>query len=182
MNNLTTRFLQVGVCSAAGLLLAAGTGLAQESAPTEPLPLTDELIVLEYSTVGEDISFEMLTDDRAVLAVNAPGSVSGDLEGTMSSNPNQLVELPDPPTDSFAVTFTIETADGTIEGYYAGTIHGAAGGAAATINAHGQILAVTGVYADLFLADVFVTGEVPLDPQGVGTGENGTMTLAPRRT
>lgn len=182
MNNRTTRFVQVGVCSAAGLLLAAGTGLAQESAPSEPLPLTDELIELEYSVLGEDISFEMLTADRALLEVNAAGSVSGDLEGTISSNPNQLVELPDPPTDSFAVTFTIETADGTIEGYYVGTIHGVAGDPAASVNAHGQILAVTGAYAELFLAEVYVTAEVPLDPEGVGTGENGTMTIAPRRT
>ena len=184
MNKYTARFIELGLCSTAGLLLSAGTGLADSDEPTDPLQLGDELLVVDDSLGPADQppSFEMLSDNRAVFKVNAAGSVSGDLEGTMTSNPNQVVELPDPATDSGAATFTIETADGTIEGYYIVTLHGVVGDSVGTVYGHGHILAVTGVYADLFLAEVYVTGEVPLDPEGVGTGENGTITLAPRRT
>ena len=187
MMNCLARSVRFGAFATAGLLLSAGTSVAQGGEdPTDPLALGDELIVLDYSVgpVDPPPSFEMLSDNRAAFTVHAGGSVSGDLEGTITSNIHQVVEDPPsgPPTDSGAATFTIETADGTIEGYYVVTLHGSAGDSAATVNAHGQILAVTGAYADLFLAEVYVTGEVPLDPEGVGTGENGAMTIAPRRT
>jgi hypothetical protein len=73
------------------------------------------------------------------------------------------------------VTFTIETADGRIEGYYVGSLYLPEGASDLVSNGSGQILSVTGVYADLFLAEVFLNGQI----HG-GTGSTETMIISPR--
>jgi hypothetical protein len=85
------------------------------------------------------------------------------------------VRIPEVALDTLAVTFTIETDVGRIEGYYVGSLYLAAGSRVLTSNGSGQILSVTGVYADLFLAEVFVTGQITPD-----TGSSETMIISPR--
>jgi hypothetical protein len=74
------------------------------------------------------------------------------------------------------VLFTIETEQGMIQGYYAGSLYLAEGSDSASINAAGQILSVSGTYADLYLADVFVNSAVQF-VDGRSVGESGTMTI-----
>ena len=75
--------------------------------------------------------------------------------------------------------FTIETDLGTLEGYYAGSFYLSEAGDGADIDAYGQILSVSGAYADLYLAEVFVTSQVQF-VDGRSVGESGTMTISTR--
>ena len=148
-----------------GLLMLTTPVFAQESGTTDPLPLSEHLIVLEFNTQNASKpNFEMLTDGRAIFTITASGPVAGDLGGTVTLNISQIVNIPELPLDSLAVTFTIETADGRIEG-----------ASDLVSNGSGQILSVTGVYADLFLAEVFLNGQI----HG-GTGSTETMIISPR--
>lgn len=168
----------IGLAFAVVLLITAlTTVLAQEQEMTTPLDLAGEPLVLEFFVgAAGPPDFEPLTDGRLVFKVEAEGSVSGAFEGTMRS---AITEVnPDPPIfQGLSITFTIETEDGVLEGYYTGTIyHPEPDAPIATVHAHGQILSVSGAYADLFLADVFVASEVQF-VEGRSTGETGTMTI-----
>jgi len=176
MQLLHTHYFKMWMFVIVGLLMLTAPVVAQESDTTEPLALSEQLLVLEFSTQNaSEPTFDMLNDGRAVFAITASGPVAGDLEGTLTLNVNQVVNIPETPLDTLAVTFTIETADGRIEGYYTGSLFGTAGGSALTSNGSGQILSVTGVYADLFLADVFLTGQITPD-----AGSTETMIISPR--
>ena len=162
-------------------LLFVGPSSGQDQEITEALDLANAPLVVEFNTAaaGPPI-FELLTDDRAVFKINAQGTVSGDLDGTMSATITQLNNLVEPGFDPISIPFTIETDQGTIEGYYAGTFyHSSEDAEFAEVSGHGYILSVSGAYADLFLADVFVTSQVQM-VDDMGVGESGTMTITSR--
>lgn len=87
--------------------------------------------------------------------------------------------MPAPPLHPVTVMFTIETEDGTLEGFYAGSLYLAEGSDQASIHASGMLLSVSGAYADLYLAEVFVSSTVQF-VDGRSVGESGTMTITAR--
>lgn len=144
------------------------------------LPLSQQLLTLSFmttptSTAGTE-QFEGKT--RQVLKITAEGSVSGDMAGHITTSIVEVHSIPAPAHQGIAITFTITTEAGSIDGFYAGSIHVAADQDKLTIHGYGKILSVTAAYADLFLAEVFVSSEVPRI-EGLPQGENGRMTLSP---
>lgn len=149
---------------------------------TEPLDLSNQLLILEFNTTPTGHpDLEPVSQNRQVFKVNATGPVKGDLVGKLNASVTEVHAVPPPPHHGIAITFNLETEQGTIEGYYSGSIHIVEGGQRALINGYGQILSVTGAYADLFLAEVFVSSEVPR-VDGRATGAKGRMTISPRQS
>jgi len=164
-------FLVMGLCSAA---------LAQDTAPVEPLDLSGEPVVLEFSTgAAGPPTIEPLTDGRMTFRIAAAGEVSGAFAGSLSATVSEVTAMPSPPLHPVTVIFTIETEQGMIEGYYAGSLYLAEGSDSAAINASGHILSVSGVYADLYLAEVYVDSAVQF-VDGRSVGESGTITITVR--
>jgi hypothetical protein len=171
------RYFHLWMFFIVGCFVLNGPVFAQETGTTESLPLSEHLLVLEFSLQNASVPhMEVLNDGRGVFTITASGSVSGDLDGTATFYVNQVVSIPEVALDPLAVTFTIETADGKIEGYYVGSLYLFDGASVLTSNGSGQILSVTGVYADLFLADVFLTGQISPD-----NGSSETMIISPRK-
>ncbi len=160
---------------------ALGTVVAQEGGMIEPLNLSNEPVILEFSTTGTagPPTIEPLTDGRMTFRITGIGEVSGALQGSISARVSEVTPMPSPAFHAVSVMFTIETEDGVIEGFYAGSFHRSAEGDQAVINASGLILSVSGAYADLYLAEVFVTSAVQF-VDGRSVGESGTMTIAAR--
>lgn len=166
------------LCSA--VIGLTSISLAQDVAPVEPLNLSAEPVVLEFSTgaAGPPI-IEPLTDGRMTFRIMAAGEISGAFTGSISASVSEVTAMPSPPLHPVTVMFTIETEQGMIQGYYAGSLYLAEGSDSASIHAAGQILSVSGAYVDLYLADVFVNSAVHF-VDGRSTGESGTMTIAAR--
>lgn len=153
---------------------------AQDMEPVEPLNLSGQPVVLEFSTgAAGPPSIEPLTDGRMTFRIMAAGEISGAFTGSISVSVSEVTAMPSPPLHPVTVMFTIETEDGVIEGYYAGSLYLAEGSDSASIHAAGQILSVSGAYADLYLADVFVNSAVQF-VDGRSVGESGTMTITVR--
>ncbi len=150
----------------AGIL---GTVSAQEGTMIEPLALSGAPVVLEFGT-----SAAGLRPSSRRLPHGLRRRKSG-----RSWQISEVTPMPSPSYHSVSVIFTIETEQGVIEGYYAGSFHRSDAGDQATINATGHILSVSGAYADLYFADVYVTSTVQF-VDGRSTGESGTMTIAAR--
>lgn len=164
-------------------LIVAGAfnvALAQDVVPVEPLDLSSEPVVLEFSSgAAGPPTVEPLTDGRMTFRIQAAGEVSGALEGSLSALVSEVTAMPSPPLHPVTVMFTLETKDGTLEGFYAGSLYLAEGSDQAVIHASGMILSVSGAYANLYLADVFVTSTVQF-VDGRSVGESGTMTISAR--
>lgn len=157
-----------------------GVAVAQEGDMIEPLDLSGGPVVLEFSTgAAGPPTIEMLTDGRMTFRIMAAGDVTGSFDGSISAQVSEVTPNPSPPFHPVTVTFTIETEQGEIGGYYAGSLHLPEGEDNATINASGQILSVSGVYADLYLADVFVSSGVQF-VDGRSVGDSGTLTISSR--
>lgn len=157
---------------------AFSVALAQDVVPVEPLDLSSEPVVLEFTSgAAGPPTVEPLTDGRMTFRIQAAGEVSGALEGSLSALVSEVTVMPSPPLHPVTVMFTIETNDGTIEGFYAGSLYLAEGSDQAAIHAYGRILSVSGAYADLYLADVLVTSAVQF-VDGRSVGESGTMTIS----
>lgn len=154
--------------------------LAQDFEPLEPLDLAGEPLVLEFSSgAAGPPTIEPLTDGRMAFRIAAAGEVSGALQGSISAQVSEVTAMPSPPMHPVTVMFTIETEQGMIQGYYAGSLYLAEGSDQASIRASGQILSVSGAYADLYLADVFVDSTVRF-VDGRSVGESGTLTITVR--
>ncbi|MBK8020603.1 MAG: hypothetical protein IPK19_04015 [Chloroflexi bacterium] len=164
-------------------LLAIGFGsvaLAQDMTPVERLALTGEPVVLEYSIgAAGPPTIEPLTDGRMAFRIMGAGEVSGTVAGSMSATISEVTAMPSPPLHPVTVQFTIETEQGMIQGFYAGSLYLADGSDQADIHATGKILSVSGAYADLYLADVYVSSSVQF-VDGRSVGESGTMTVIAR--
>lgn len=162
------------------IMIVGSAALAQDTAPVEPLDFSGEPVVLEFSTgAAGPPTIEPLTDGRMTFRISAAGEVSGALAGSLAATVSEVTAMPSPPLHPVTVIFTIETEQGTIEGYYAGSLYLAEGSDSATIHAAGQVLSVSGTYADLYLAEVFVDSAVQF-VDGRSVGESGTMTIIAR--
>jgi hypothetical protein len=174
--HLLVRILLIGIT----LLGLSSAVLAQDIESIEPLDLSAEPVVLEFSlSAAGPPTIEPLTDGRMAFRIAAAGEVRGDLDGKLSARVSEVTAMPSPPLHPVTVMFTIETELGTLEGYYAGSLHLADGSDQAMVNASGHILSVSGVYADLYLADVFVSSTVQF-VDGRSVGESGALTIAAR--
>jgi len=157
-----------------------GMAQAQEGTMIEPLDFSNAPVTLEFSVGAAGApTIEPLTDGRMTFRIAAAGTVSGTFDGNITARVSEVTANPSPPFHPVTVMFTIETEQGTIEGYYAGSFHLPAGTDQGSIQASGQILSVSGAYADLYLADVSVSSQVQF-VDGRSVGESGTMTLAAR--
>lgn len=153
---------------------------AQDAQPVEPLPLASEPVMLEFSVgAAGPPTIEPLTDGRMTFRIAAAGEVTGALGGSLSAKISEVTPAPSPSYHSVTIIFTIETDDGVLEGYYAGSFHQPDGADQANISAVGKILSVSGAYADLYLADVYVTSTVQF-VDGRSVGESGSMLIAAR--
>jgi hypothetical protein len=154
-----------------------GLTAAQDIAPVEPLELSQEPVVLEFSSgAAGPPTIEPLTDGRMTFRIQGAGEVSGAFEGSLSAYVSEVTAMPSPLLHPVTVMFTIETEVGTLEGFYAGSLYLAEGSDQAVIRASGMILSVSGAYADLYLADVHVSSTVQF-VDGRSVGESGTMTI-----
>jgi hypothetical protein len=175
---MKTLYTLVRVLAVAAVIVGVfGVALAQDVVPVEPLDLSSEPVVLEFSSgAAGPPTVEPLTDGRMTFRIQAVGEISGAFEGSLSALVSEVTAMPSPPLHPVTVVFTIETEDGTLEGFYAGSLYLAEVSDQAAIHAYGRILSVSGVYADLYLADVFVTSAVRF-VDGRSVGESGTMTI-----
>ncbi|MBZ0282643.1 MAG: hypothetical protein K8L97_18020 [Anaerolineae bacterium] len=174
------RFVQMLVICVVVMLAALGTVTAQEGDMIEPLALSSEPVVLQFSTgAAGPPTIEPLTDGRMAFRIMAAGEISGTFAGNISARVSEVTLNPSPTFHPVTVMFTIETEQGQIEGYYAGSFHRPEGAEQANIEASGVILSVSGAYADLYLADVTVSSQVQF-VDGRSVGESGTITIAAR--
>lgn len=159
------------------ILRLTSLSLAQDVEPVEALNLAGQPVVLEFSTgAAGPPTVEPLTDGRMTFRIQVAGEIRGAFEGSLSALVSEVTAMPSPPLHPVTVMFTIETEDGSLEGFYAGSLYLAEGSDQAAIHAYGQILSVSGAYADLYLADVFVMSAVQF-VDGRSVGESGTMTI-----
>lgn len=154
--------------------------LAQEADMIEPANLASEPVVLEFSSgAAGPPTIELLTDGRMTFRITGAGTVTGALAGNLTARVSEVTSNPPPPFHEVTVMFTIETEQGVIEGYYAGSLHRPEGADQADISATGAILSVSGAYADLYLAEVIVNSAVQF-VDGRSVGESGTITISAR--
>lgn len=151
---------------------------AQDIQPVDPLALAADPVVLEFSTGSAGApTIQLLTDGRMTFRIMAAGDVTGSFDGSISAKVSEVTPDPSPRFHPVTVIFTIETEQGQLEGFYAGSFYQPEGADQATIVASGKILSVSGVYADLYLADVYVNSAVQF-VDGRSVGESGTITIA----
>jgi len=147
---------------------------------TETLNLAGRVHAIEYTTKADGPPrIEPISGSRNVLRAHAKGPVRGAFVGTLSESVTEVHSVPPPLLQGIAITFTVETSEGSFTGYYTGSIQLADAGEKYLIIASGKIISVTGAFAELFLADVIVNSEVPR-VEGRPVGENGTLTISPR--
>jgi hypothetical protein len=146
----------------------------------DPMQLSDTILKLQHDVrpTGPP-TVEMLSDDRLAFSLEVSGEVSGDLQGSITARISEVHPVPALPRQSFTSMFVIETEAGRIEGFYTGVLYRPESADAAEVHGEGRILSVSGVYADLYLASIFVQSTVPYQ-DGVGIGENGSMVIAPQ--
>ena len=169
-------------------LFGLAAALLPASAQDEP-PRRHRLELKFSAAPTEPPSIEP-AGDTAVFRINPVGTVTGDLEGSFSQRITSVDSLamspPNPVNylEDIATFFTIETDDGTIEGFY----YGASSFPEATypdsiVKQHGLVIAVTAAYANLYLADVYYDGVINFEEvNGImaGIGDSGTLIIAPR--
>jgi transcriptional regulator with XRE-family HTH domain len=151
--------------------------------PEIPLSLREKVMVcsLQTAAVAPGTS-EILPDSRMLCKLQSAGKLWGDLSGWLRQEITELSRKIGDENDNFSpvtTLFTIETADGVVKGYYTGFFTEAEDGTHAKVQQHGQVTSVTPAYVDLFMANVFYRGEVPLVNQE-GVADRGTITIAPR--
>lgn len=153
---------------------------AQDPDMTEPMQVSGKLLKLQYDVrPAGPPSIELLSDSRVVFSIVASGDISGDLQGTMTTTITEVHPDPTPPSQWFTSVFVVETDEGHFEGFYSGALYRPEGADAAEVRGEGIVLSVSGVYADLYRATVFVQGSVPYE-NGMGVGENGSMVIVPQ--
>lgn len=151
---------------------------------TEPTGLT-----LRYDLVSPEAPrYEQVADGRYLFEIQATGSVTGAVEGSMELQITQVV-MPKPVNIGYAqalpmqigAIFTIRSGSDSFKGCYNGTITptlNEAGNGSARVQATGQVIFVTARFIDLFLNYVFVEDVVRMR-EGTGTGASGVMQLKP---
>ncbi len=169
--------LFVGLAAMLGVI---GPVAAQDFPMVDALDLKNAPVVLEFSTgPAGPPTIEIVTDGRMTFRIDTVGPVSGAFEGTITGTVSEMTANPSPAYHQVTIMFTVETELGSFDGYYAGSFHRPEGADHAQIAAVGKILSVSGAYADLYMADVYVDSAVSY-VDGRSTGEAGTMLIAPR--
>lgn len=96
----------------------------------------------------------VLGDGTVIFKITVTQSVSGDLSGTLTEAITQVFPASEEEGLLPITTFwKLETADGTMEGYYSGKFRHLSDGSHA-ITQHGEVLSVTGHYVDFYQAEV----------------------------
>lgn len=96
----------------------------------------------------------VLPDGTVIFKLTAIDGVTGDLTGTLTERVTQVYPVSE--EDGLlpiSTLWKLETAEGTIEGYYSGKFDHLNDGNH-MITEHGEILSVTGAYVDLYQATV----------------------------
>lgn len=146
----------------------------------EPISFASQTLTLAFSTTPDEGVFsEPLSGSRQVFIVNASGKVSGEISGEISQQVTEVHRVPAPNHQGIAISFQVTSGLGSIKGYYTGSITMAEEKTHWQVHGRGQLLSVSGAYAELFLAEVFISSQVPI-VDGRAAGENGTMTIAPQ--
>ena len=184
-NNMKTRnklFASFGFVLLLALVTSLWPAIAQD-VPYYPSTLTLHI----SSAPTEPPTVDVLTDGSNLFRINPVGSVTGDLEGSFAQRITQVDSCSncDPAVNQLipiTAFFTIETGEGSIEGYYSGAFYSTEESFPdQLVKAHGQILSVTAAYADLYLADVYYDGVVDfeeIDGSLVPLGDRGPMVIS----
>lgn len=125
---------------------------------------------------GGPPSVVVLGDGTLIFKITVFESITGDLTGTLTERVTQVYPVSEengllPITTSW----TLQTAEGTIEGYYSGEFHHMHDGNH-VITQHGEVLSVSGAYASLYQAKVSYQAVLLADHMTI----SGTMTIHPR--
>jgi hypothetical protein len=165
--NTLSRILFVTILSCLVMGSYEGSALAQDN----------QSLKLDFVGVGggpPDVV--VLSDGTVIFKLTAIEAVTGDLTGTLTEKVTQVYPVSEedgilPITTSWS----LQTASGTIEGCYTGTfIHMRDG--SHMITQHGEVLSVTGAYAELYQATVLFQGVLLSDHMTI----SGTITIKPR--
>ena len=118
----------------------------------------------------------VLGDGTLIFKITVFESVTGDLAGTLTEKVTQVY----PSSEEngllpITTTWKLETADGTIEGYYSGEFKHMHDGTH-FITQHGEVLSVTGAYVNLYQAKVSYQAVLLADHMTA----SGAMTINPR--
>jgi len=118
----------------------------------------------------------VLPDGTVIFKITVFESVSGDLAGTLTEKVTQVYPMSEE-NGLLPITtiWKLQTAEGTIEGYYSGEFHHMHDGNH-LIAQHGEVLSVTGAYVGLYQAKVSYQAVLLADHMTI----SGTLTLHPR--
>lgn len=118
----------------------------------------------------------VLADGTVIFKVTVIEAVSGELTGTLTERVTQVYPLSDEDGLLPITTFwKLETAEGTIEGYYGGEFNHLRSGDH-MITQHGEVLSVTGAYVSLYQAKVSYKAVLLADHMTI----SGAITIHPR--
>lgn len=150
----TLRISFLALAAVATMMMVNNPASAQSSQPLK----------LDFVAAGGGPPIvEVLPDGTLVFEITAIESVTGGLTGTLTEDITQVYPLAD--EDGLlpiTTLFTLQTSAGTLKGYYSGTFMHKHDGTH-LITQHGEILSVTGAYADLYQATVLYRGVLSAD-------------------
>jgi hypothetical protein len=118
----------------------------------------------------------VLGDGTLIFKITVFESVTGDLAGTLTEKVTQVYPVSEENgLLPITTTWELQTAEGTIEGYYSGEFQHLQDGTH-FIMQHGEVLSVTGAYVSLYQAKVSYKAVLLADHMTV----SGSMTINPR--
>ena len=146
--------------------------------PTSPVSAQDNKPVnLQFvGAGGGPPNVVVLGDGTVIFKITVFESVNGDLAGTLTEKVTQVYPVSEE-NGLLPITtaWKLQTAEGTIEGYYSGEFHHMQDGDH-VITQHGEVLSVTGAYVSLYQAKVSYHAVLLADHMTI----SGTMTIRPR--
>lgn len=149
---------------------------------TETLDLSGKVHKINFCTEIEGTPhIEPLSGHRNIFRAHARGDVSGAVVGIITESVTEVHAVPPPALQGIAINFSVESSDGSFSGFYTGSIQRTDDEGSFWINGHGQVLSVTGAFAEFFLADVIVHSEVHRS-KGMSVGESGELVISPRKS
>jgi hypothetical protein len=117
-----------------------------------------------------------LGDGTRIFKVTVFETVTGDLAGTLTEKVTQVYPVSEENgLLPITTTWKLQTAEGTIEGYYSGEFHHMRDGDH-VITQHGEVLSVTGAYVSLYQANASYQAVLLADHMTI----SGSMTISPR--
>jgi hypothetical protein len=139
--------------------------------PPQPLHLSFETIG------GGPPDVEVLADGTIVFKASPVEGVSGDLTGTLTEHLTQVYNAAEEDgVLPIATIWELVTSSGSMKGYYAGTFVHLQDGTHRIVQV-GEVLSVTGAYAELYQAKVVYKGSLNASHMFA----EGRITILPRR-